>query len=263
MTEHSSVSKVRIVRFLKKGMCEIQDSVQPTHALLVGDQGTIAVLRSELAALRAEGIVSGDDENILIAKPRNAGSSQKKLNTRRTARPEPEYIELDSSETVAINPEESPLAKLYRRRDTDGSPFLSDDEFFAGERLRADFTRGSMMPSITTRWEMKTDRGSASSGSGFAEMTDIALASRIRVERALDAIGPELSGVMIDVCCFLKGLETVERERRWPARSAKMLLKTGLSILHRHYNPLTTRDRKTSHILHWGASDYRPSVYSR
>ncbi len=34
---------------------------------------------------------------------------------------------------------ESPLAALARRRDRDGSPFLSDDLVSAGERLREDF----------------------------------------------------------------------------------------------------------------------------
>jgi len=94
----------------------------------------------------------------------------------------------------------------------------------------------------------------------MAELTDIALASRMRVERALNAVGPELSGVLIDVCCFLKGLETVERERQWPVRSGKMLLKMGLAMLHRHYNPQLERDCRSPVILHWGADDYRPTA---
>jgi hypothetical protein len=69
-------------------------------------------------------------------------------------------------------------------------------------------------------------------------------------------MGPELSGVALDVCCFEKGLETVERERQWPTRSAKLMLKTALLQLHRHYNPPAPPPSRRSHA--WGADGYRP-----
>ncbi len=128
--------------------------------------------------------------------------------------------------------DESPLARLATRKGTDGRPFLSRDEVEAGERLRADFTRGGMLPSVTQRW----DRMPGSGGRiGPADLSDAAMDCRSRVDRALRAVGPELSGVLVDICCFLKGTEWVEKERRWPARSAKLMLKAGLASLSRHY----------------------------
>ena len=47
---------------------------------------------------------------------------------------------------------ESPLTALARRRDKDGSPFLSDKLVTAGERLREDFELAQMGPNVTQNW---------------------------------------------------------------------------------------------------------------
>jgi len=255
MSAMCSTSEARIIRFLKLGGGEIQDSVRDTHVLLVADHGTIAATRDELDAMQSRGILLCKDGRLLLAIKARKSAEKKPVTARKT-----ETIELDYGEKVEINPSESPLAKLFRLRNGAGISFISEDEFRAGERLRSDFTRGSMMPSISARWDVGVGTSSRSGPGGMAEFTDIALASRMRVERALEAVGPELSGVLIDVCCFLKGLELVERERQWPVRSGKMLLKMGLSMLHRHYNPHSGRVPRSTGIVHWGAEDYRPAA---
>lgn len=135
--------------------------------------------------------------------------------------------------SALVNDSESPLAWLARRKGRDGRSLIDSRQFLAGERLRADFTRGNLTPRVTSSWSMPTSGGSLSGGA--ADMTDLIVASRQRLKHALEACGPEFSGLLMDVCCFLRGLDDVERQRGWPQRSAKIVLQLGLDRLARHY----------------------------
>lgn len=160
--------------------------------------------------------------------------------------------------SAGFNPEESPLARLAQRRGKDGEPFLAEAEVLAGERLRVDYTRSQLMPGITQRWDAQPREKASRCGAG--DLSDSAIDARRRVDAAIKAVGPELSGILLDICCFLKGLETVERERQWPARSAKLLLKAGLGSLARHYGLSGEARARSSRIRQWGTDDYRPTI---
>jgi hypothetical protein len=140
------------------------------------------------------------------------------------------------AQSVTVDEAESPLAWLARRRGRDGKAMIAPHQLLAGERLRADFTRAHMMPRTTSNWASPISSGRrGQAGHRAAEFTETAVASRQRVNRALDAVGPEFSGLLLDLCCFLKGLEDLERDRGWPARSAKVVLQLALDRLARHY----------------------------
>jgi hypothetical protein len=153
---------------------------------------------------------------------------------------------------VLVNDSESPLAWLARRKGRDGRAMIGPDQFIAGERLRADFTRGHLSPRVTSSW---TGIGRTQGSGGSGDMTDLIVASRQRVRMALEACGPEFSGLLLDVCCFLHGLEDVERERGWPSRSAKVVLQLALDRLARHYGLRSNACGAGASIRTWLAED--------
>jgi Domain of unknown function (DUF6456) len=136
---------------------------------------------------------------------------------------------------VLIDDAESPLAWLARRKRRDGLPLIAPEQLLAGERLRLEFTRAQLTPHVTANWSATVAQERRGLGNSPAVLTDAVIAARQRVRHALDAAGPDFSGLLLDVCCFLKGLEDVERERKWPPRSARIVLQFGLDRLARHY----------------------------
>lgn len=248
--------RARVLGFLSKGEATATAAASAGRVLLEGrGRGTIGCTLETIRALCADGLVRRENGRIARAMPDAI------------TLPGPgriiETVPLDVDGVVqptSVNAAESPLALLAKRRVRDGKPFIDGREFAAGERLRTDYTRGQIMPRLGANWVASVASGRRHGGAGgMAELTEGAIAARQRVERALDAVGPELSGILVDVCCFLKGLETVEMERGWPARSAKVVLKAGLATLARHYDP-ARGEKSRQRLLHWGADGYRPAI---
>ena len=81
---------------------------------------------------------------------------------------------------------ESPLAWLARRKDKDGRPMLSDAEFDAGEKLRADFWFAQMTPRVTANWSMLLSAGCGQRGAPDLgpDVRDSAIAARQRIRRS-------------------------------------------------------------------------------
>ena len=155
---------------------------------------------------------------------------------------------------VNVDTAESPLAWLARRKGRDGRALIESVQLQAGERLRADFTRAQLMPRVTANWTSSVAQDRR--GGGVTNLTDSVITARQRVRQAFDSVGPEFIGLLLDVCCFLKGLEDVERERAWPPRSAKIVLQLGLDRLARHYGYATeARGKGGAAVRTWLAPD--------
>jgi hypothetical protein len=167
-------------------------------------------------------------------------------------------------QTAVISEPESPLRWLASRKDKSGTPLLAAFQLEAGERLRADYEFAGITARVTSSWNPAAGAGSETNGqNAAAAIQDNIMAARQRVVRALAAVGPELSGVLVDVCCHAKGLEEAEKAEGWPQRSGKVVLQMALTRLARHYGLVS--DAQLGHSLrrklqHWGGEDYRPSI---
>jgi Domain of unknown function (DUF6456) len=162
--------------------------------------------------------------------------------------------------------EKGPLTWLHQRRDKNGQPLISREEREAGERLAADFHVAMLNPRITASWagtasSKKQRRGAPGFG---MEINDRALAARQRFEAALRAVGTEQANLLIDVCCFEKGLTAIERSAGWPQRSGKLVLQFALRQLARHYGLIRDDTGPAAggagRIQHWGRDGFRPDI---
>jgi hypothetical protein len=149
---------------------------------------------------------------------------------------------------VLVNAAESPVTWLAQRG------LLAPAQLQAAERLRADFTRAQLLPHTTLNWTMPVV--DAPRGPLSMQLTEAVVDARERVRRALMTVRQEFGGLLIDVCCFLKPLAQVERERRWPSRSGKVVLGLALAALARHYGLSDQgRGRGRSATRVWIAAD--------
>ncbi|WP_230531885.1 DUF6456 domain-containing protein [Microvirga roseola] len=133
---------------------------------------------------------------------------------------------------VRVDAEESPLDWLRRRKGRNGEPMIDEASYQAGERLRMDIVLAGLLPGVTSRWDaMPRSAGPVSP----SDSTDRMIAARQRLRSAFDAVGADFSDLLMDLCGFMKGLELIERERRWPPRSAKVVVRLALARLAEHY----------------------------
>ncbi|NNC59232.1 MAG: hypothetical protein HKO05_04480 [Erythrobacter sp.] len=121
--------------------------------------------------------------------------------------------------SVTVNIAESPISWLHARG------HLDDRLFDAGERLRSDYERAQLSPSVTMRWDPVRVKGGPDAG---LSPTERQLAAKARFDGALGHAGSGLSDVLWRVVCACESLPAAEKALQWPARSGKLVLKLAL-----------------------------------
>lgn len=121
--------------------------------------------------------------------------------------------------SVTVNLAESPLAWLHARG------HLPARLFDAGERLRADYERAGLPPSVTMRWDPVRLKGGSDAG---LSATERHVAAKARFDGAMAAAGKGLAEVLWRVVCACESLSHAEHALEWPARSGKLVLRLAL-----------------------------------
>jgi len=157
-----------------------------------------------------------------------------------------------------INLKESPVASLAVSRNG-SAPFLQPHHLQSAERLRNLLERSQMVQRTTMSYDPTRTPGSGGSGGAPFDPGLAGLDARRELALILDRLPADCAGVLIDVCGFLKGLQTVELERKWPRRSAKLVLRIGLDQLSAHFglSRLAT-GKKSTQTRAWIAEGARP-----
>lgn len=162
------------------------------------------------------------------------------------------------------NDAESPLTRLSSLKQTDGSLMLDAAQLRAGEHLRRDYERAHFSGRVTAKYDADGASGGrlgAFSDNHIEALSEIAFDARDNVHAALDAVGPELSGILLHVCCMAAGLEQAEMRLNLPRRAGKAILQMSLTRLARHYGyKPSMRHAGPGHIGHWAISDFRPQI---
>lgn len=138
-------------------------------------------------------------------------------------------IKLDSK-GIACNLAEGPLGGLATSKK--GRPaFLSPHHLLQAGKIQALVLRSQMMQRTTMSYDPTRIGTSKNSGVDGKDLADSAIDAKKKLYKKLSALPADCAGVVLDVCGFQKGLQLIETERRWPRRSAKLILRIGLEQL--------------------------------
>lgn len=129
---------------------------------------------------------------------------------------------------VSVNTAENPLSWLHSRG------MLTERQVQAGEKLRADFTRAGLEPSVTMQWDAPPPDGGPRSAS-HDNRSIARIDAQRRFDAALAAAGAGLADVCWRVICAGEAMQGAERALGWPSRSGRVVLGLALDRLADHY----------------------------
>jgi hypothetical protein len=124
---------------------------------------------------------------------------------------------------------ESPLGWLFARG------LVSQRQYDAGERLRADWERAQLAPRVTMAWDAAPVARGRGGSTGEPDLTGAQVDAKRRFDDAIAHAGPGLADILWRVVCAGEGMRNAETALGWPARAGKLVLTIALDRIADHY----------------------------
>jgi hypothetical protein len=134
-----------------------------------------------------------------------------------------------AARSVTINMAESPLGWLFARG------LVSQRQYDAGERLRADWERAQLAPRVTMAWDAAPVARGRGGSTGEPDLTGAQVDAKRRFDDAIAHAGPGLADILWRVVCAGEGMRNAETALGWPARAGKLVLTIALDRIADHY----------------------------
>jgi hypothetical protein len=131
--------------------------------------------------------------------------------------------------SVTVNQAESPLGWLKAHGK------VSDRQFAAGEKLRQDYERAQLGPSVTMRWDGAPMDSNRRGPRDPAAPTHIMLSAKASFFSAIERAGPGLSDILWRVVCAGEAVPLAERNLGWPSRAGRLVLTLALDRVADYY----------------------------
>src|SRR3954453_1368437 len=134
-----------------------------------------------------------------------------------------------SIRSVTVNLTESPLGWLFARG------LVTRRQYDAGERLRGDWERAQLSPSVTMAWDAAPVARGRGGSAAEPDLTGAQLDAKRRFEDAVASAGPGLADILWRVVCAGEGMRDAETALGWQARAGKLVLTLALDRVAAYY----------------------------
>jgi hypothetical protein len=131
--------------------------------------------------------------------------------------------------SVTVNGAESPLGWLLARG------LVTQRQYDAGERLRADWERAQLAPRVTMAWDAAPVSKGRGGPASEPDLSGAQIDARRRFDDAVASAGPGLADILWRVVCAGEGMRDAESALGWPARAGKLVLTIALDRIADFY----------------------------